>query len=96
MNKRERHRIIRDIVETRNVETQEDLALALQDMGITVTQATVSRDIKELNSVNLPSRHRNVVCAVLLRVTGCLPVRINTKYFLYETAIGKVSQYQRS
>lgn len=53
MNKRERHRIIRDIVETRNIETQEDLALALQEMGITVTQATVSRDIKELMLVKV-------------------------------------------
>ena len=53
MNKKERHRIIRDIVETRNIETQEDLALALQEMGITVTQATVSRDIKELMLVKV-------------------------------------------
>ena len=48
MKKQERHRIIRDLVESRNIETQEDLAKALQENGFPVTQATVSRDIKEL------------------------------------------------
>ena len=53
MKKKERHQIIRDLVETRNIETQEDLAQALQESGITVTQATVSRDIKELMLVKV-------------------------------------------
>ena len=39
---------ILDIIEKRDVETQEELAEALRDRGIKVTQATVSRDIKEL------------------------------------------------
>ena len=39
---------ILDIIEKRDVETQEELADALRDRGIKVTQATVSRDIKEL------------------------------------------------
>ncbi|MBQ9634725.1 MAG: arginine repressor, partial [Acidaminococcaceae bacterium] len=53
MKKKERNQIIRDLVETRNIETQEDLAQALQESGITVTQATVSRDIKELMLVKV-------------------------------------------
>ena len=48
MKKQERHRIIRELIESRNIETQEDLAVALQEQGFKVTQATVSRDIKEL------------------------------------------------
>lgn len=39
---------ILDIIEKRDVETQEQLAEELSKRGIKVTQATVSRDIKEL------------------------------------------------
>ena len=48
MKKQERHQLIRNLVETRHIETQDDLAKALQESGYPVTQATVSRDIKEL------------------------------------------------
>ena len=37
------------------METQEDLARKLKDMGIVVTQATVSRDIKELRLLKVLS-----------------------------------------
>ena len=37
-----------DIIEKQEIETQEELASALNARGIRVTQATVSRDIKEL------------------------------------------------
>lgn len=53
MKKQERHQLIRNLVETRNIETQEDLANALRESGIRVTQATVSRDIKELMLVKV-------------------------------------------
>lgn len=39
---------ILDIIEKQEIETQEELAIALNARGIRVTQATVSRDIKEL------------------------------------------------
>lgn len=39
---------ILEIIEKQDIETQEELADALRQRGITVTQATVSRDIKEL------------------------------------------------
>ena len=39
---------ILDIIEKNDIETQEELADALRMRGIQVTQATVSRDIKEL------------------------------------------------
>lgn len=43
--------IIRDDV----VETQEDLAQRLRNEGMNVTQATISRDIKELSLIKVPS-----------------------------------------
>ena len=49
--KRFRYTKIKEIVQSRPIETQEELAKALQEEGIEVTQATVSRDIKELRLV---------------------------------------------
>jgi transcriptional regulator of arginine metabolism len=46
--KRLRQRAIRDIVETRAVRTQQELAAALSERGFRATQATISRDVAEL------------------------------------------------
>ena len=46
--KRQRHRMILEIIENKAIETQEALSEALRKYGFDVTQATVSRDIKEL------------------------------------------------
>ena len=46
---------ILDIIEKQDIETQEDLAEALRQRGIGVTQATVSRDIKELRLLKVLS-----------------------------------------
>ena len=43
-----RHAKILEIVENNVIETQEEIAERLKDMGLEVTQATISRDIKEL------------------------------------------------
>ena len=40
-----------EIISTTNVETQEQLLKELQEAGFTSTQATISRDIKELHLV---------------------------------------------
>ena len=47
--KAKRQAMIREIVESQNIQTQEELAEALRARGMVVTQATVSRDIKELH-----------------------------------------------
>lgn len=49
-----RHAKIKDIIDRNKIETQEDLAAALRSEGIDVTQATVSRDIKEMMLVKVP------------------------------------------
>ena len=53
--KSKRHAIIREIIEAQVVETQEDLAEALRNNNIDVTQATVSRDIKEMMLIKVPT-----------------------------------------
>ena len=45
--KKTRHRKIVEIIERYQVETQEELANHLKEAGFEVTQATVSRDIRE-------------------------------------------------
>ena len=49
--KSQRQAKIMEIITTRNVETQEQLLEALQAEGFNSTQATISRDIKELRIV---------------------------------------------
>lgn len=43
-----RHETILTLIKENNIETQQDLTIALANEGFDVTQATVSRDIKEL------------------------------------------------
>lgn len=50
-----RHGRIKEIIDQQVIETQEDLATALREHGIDVTQATVSRDIKELMLIKVPT-----------------------------------------
>ena len=52
--KQNRHSRIVEIIEKNNVETQEELALMLRNSGYTVTQATVSRDIRALKLSKVP------------------------------------------
>lgn len=46
--KKNRHAKILEIIAEQNVETQEELARLLREAGYEVTQATVSRDIRQL------------------------------------------------
>lgn len=46
--KRQRHEVVVDLINKYDIETQEELAAYLKQEGFEVTQATVSRDIREL------------------------------------------------
>jgi len=52
--KEERHAMIVAIIKEREISTQEELGDALKEKGILVTQATLSRDIKELGLIKVP------------------------------------------
>ncbi len=54
MSKGQRHIKIREIIANNEIETQDDLVFALKSAGYNVTQATVSRDIKELHLIKVP------------------------------------------
>ena len=51
--KNTRHEALLDIIRNNEIETQSDLANALIARGVQVTQATISRDIKELQLMKL-------------------------------------------
>ncbi len=52
--KKRRHEIIIELIEQYEIETQEELADKLCASGYQVTQATVSRDIRELKLSKIP------------------------------------------
>ncbi len=54
-----RQRAILSLIATRPVHSQEELALLLESQGYEVTQATVSRDIKDLGLVKVPLKNGN-------------------------------------
>ena len=52
--KRERQNRILELIEARDIETQEELVSILNSEGFKVTQATISRDINEMQLGKLP------------------------------------------
>ncbi|MEP7148821.1 MAG: arginine repressor [Acidobacteriota bacterium] len=57
MQKVERHKLILDVIESRPVSRQEELAQLLSDAGYRVTQASISRDLDELGVVKVDGRY---------------------------------------
>ena len=52
--KTNRKKLIADTISSQRIHTQEELVAILESKGIHVTQATLSRDIKELGAVKVP------------------------------------------
>ena len=57
--KKERQAAILDAITKLEIETQQDLLEALEERGYTCTQATISRDIKEMHLVKAPTGRGN-------------------------------------
>lgn len=53
--KKSRHGKIVELIESCDIETQDELAERLRNAGFQVTQATVSRDIRELKLSKMPN-----------------------------------------
>ncbi|MBO4573296.1 MAG: arginine repressor [Clostridia bacterium] len=58
MNKRKRQEIILEIISKTEADTQEELVAILESQGLKVTQATVSRDIKEMGLVKVSGKDK--------------------------------------
>ena len=61
MNKKERLEKIRRFVKYYQIGTQEEIVEHLREAGISATQATVSRDIKELGIVKIPLKDNTYI-----------------------------------
>ena len=79
---------ILEIIENNEIETQEELANRLRERGYKVTQATVSRDIKELRLIKIsgrqstycyarPGRHEAVTNDRMIRLLSDSTVEID-------------------
>ncbi|GAK46934.1 transcriptional regulator ArgR [Secundilactobacillus oryzae JCM 18671] len=55
MKKQDRQKLIKQLLTNQDVERQEDFVDLLAERDIEVTQATISRDIKEMQLVKVPS-----------------------------------------
>ena len=62
MIKAKRHNKILEIIEKYEIENQDQLLNKLNKLGANVTQATVSRDIKELHLVKILSKTGKYKC----------------------------------
>ncbi|WP_413536610.1 arginine repressor [Carnobacterium divergens] len=60
MKKSSRQMIIKQIINNHAISTQEELLHYLKEEGVEATQATISRDIKEMNLVKTNSANGNV------------------------------------
>lgn len=72
-----RHAKIVELVNKHNIETQEELAELLNQEGYKVTQATVSRDIRDLKLTKVPTKNGRQKYAVLKSTQNVL----TEKYF---------------
>ncbi|KRM96429.1 arginine catabolic regulator [Liquorilactobacillus aquaticus DSM 21051] len=59
MRKQERQKAIKTLIQQNSIDRQEDIVKLLRERGIDVTQATISRDIKEMQLIKLPSLDGN-------------------------------------
>ena len=74
--KNSRHKRILELIGEHHIETQEELAKLLQQEGFSVTQATVSRDIRELRLTKLSDMYGKQYYALRSVEEG----RFNAKY----------------
>ncbi|AKN34036.1 ArgR family transcriptional regulator [Clostridium carboxidivorans P7] len=77
-----RHAKILEIINSKDIETQENLAEELKISGMDVTQATVSRDIRELKLIKVLGNNGNYKYAT----------RVHTENFLSDKLMNIFSQ----
>ena len=56
MTKKDRQKVVLDLINEFEIDTQEELTAKLNERGIEVTQATISRDINELNLIKIAGK----------------------------------------
>ena len=77
MNKKERLEKIRRFVTDYQIGTQEEIVEHLREAGISATQATVSRDIKELGIVKIPLKDNTYIYELPKSIVRSLQLAAN-------------------
>lgn len=73
-----RHAKILELIDKYQIETQEELAEKLKEVGVDVTQATVSRDIKELRLIKVMTENEHYKYAPITQTEGTITNRLLT------------------
>lgn len=73
-----RHAKILELIDKFNIETQEELADKLREVGMDITQATVSRDIKELRLIKVMTEDEHYRYAPVSQTEGTITNRLLT------------------
>lgn len=71
---------ILEIIEQNNIETQDELLNKLREAGYRVTQATVSRDIKELKLIKIIGEDNKQIYATIKNMNTIYDERIATVF----------------
>lgn len=74
--KYDRHAKIIEIIKRHDIETQEELVEKLRKMGMEVTQATISRDIKELRLIKIMNEKGRYKYAVINSSEGSISEKL--------------------
>lgn len=61
---------MREIITKNEIETQDELVRQFNEQGYNVTQATISRDIKELQLVKVPTEKGTYKYSLPIKSTG--------------------------
>lgn len=60
-NKKYRFQLIKDLISTEDISNQDELLKKLEDVEIVITQATLSRDLRELKVSKVPNQQGNYI-----------------------------------
>ncbi|MBA5850606.1 arginine repressor [Clostridium sp. cel8] len=88
-----RHTKILEIINSKDVETQEELAEELRKDGMNVTQATVSRDIKELKLIKVLSENGRYKYATINNSNKFLPNKLTAIFSQTVTSVENVDNF---
>ncbi|MGK4145234.1 arginine catabolic regulator [Weissella paramesenteroides] len=73
--KKERQLAIRELITQKNIQRQEDLVIELNRVGWEVTQATISRDITEMQLVKVPLEAGGFAYAVVAQTDALVRIK---------------------
>ncbi|MCT8976022.1 arginine repressor [Clostridium sp. CX1] len=88
-----RHAKILELINSKDIETQEELAEELRSSGMNVTQATVSRDIKELKLIKVLSDSGKYKYATIMHTENFLSNKLVNIFSQTVIAVESVDKF---